>query len=504
MSVHTPVVSSWSIPRNLSSQQPHDERPRFLSEDDCRDIARRLASVARGGGFSAVQIVSTWTGGVRWARNQISTASEVRDNLIVVTRNVNGAHATVSTDQTSTIGLTVAARQAERLALMQAEAPERDLITRLPLEAPEPVHLFSDATYQLDADHRTSAAITLAQRAATMGMLSAGDIKVTAQSLAVIDSFGRALYFPYTQAQYSVTVRDPKGTSSGWAGTDHYDWAKIDAEALTARALEKCLQSQHPVRVEPGRYTTILEPQAVSDFVGALFSSPPWMADPMSLTANLKPQTRGIGPFNKVTQPIPYTMLGDRVVDERITISADPMDPEFGFPPFSLDPTYAWGDPFTVPVYHEVTWIDKGVLTNLAYNRAYAIRTGRNTGLPNSGAFRMSGGPTSIDEMIATTKRGVLVTRFDQVTLAEYRSQLYRGYTRDGLWLIENGKISRPVKNLTFTESVLFALNNVEQLGTPQRVFHAGAPFPWIVPQPRIVPPLKIRDFSFTSLTDAV
>lgn len=224
--------------------------------------------------------------------------------------------------------------------------------------------------------------------------------------------------------------------------------------------------------------------------------------DAMRLRDNLSPTM--VGPFNKSLLPVPYTLLGERVVDERITISADPMDPELGFPPFGIETTYGHGDMLSLPVYRKVTWIDKGVLTNLAYQRDHAIGTGRTLGLPNSGAFRMSGGETSVEEMIATTKRGILVTRFDRPTLLDFRSLLYRGYTRDGLWLIENGKISKAIKNLAFTESPLFALNNIEQLGVPQRVFHAGPPFPWAVPQPRVVPPLKIRDFSFTALTDAV
>jgi predicted Zn-dependent protease len=83
-------------------------------------------------------------------------------------------------------------------------------------------------------------------------------------------------------------------------------------------------------------------------------------------------------------------------------------------------------------------------------------------------------------------------------------SQLYRGYTRDGLWFIENGKITKAIKNLAFTESILFALNNVEQVGVPQRVYQGSLSFPFAIPGPRIVPALQIRDFSFTALTDAV
>jgi predicted Zn-dependent protease len=117
----------------------------------------------------------------------------------------------------------------------------------------------------------------------------------------------------------------------------------------------------------------------------------------------------------------------------------------------------------------------------------------------------MSGGTTSIEEMIATTKRGLVVTRFDNVQQLDFTSQLYRGYTRDGLWLVENGKITKPVKNMVFTESTLFALNAVEQLGVPRRVFARGGDATlggWMFNM--IVPPLKIRDFSFTALTDAI
>jgi predicted Zn-dependent protease len=497
------VAPTWISSDNTPSA---GERPRFLSEAECHDIAHRLAQVAQGGGYTVATIVSTWSGNVRWARNQISTGGDVCNNTVMVTRNLQGADGEVIINKTTTAALTVAAREAERIAGLNIQKLQSDLVTRLPLESHDMPQLFSEATYQLDADRRADAAVALTRASVAHGVLAAGDIVVTARSMAVIDSFGRTLYFPYTQAQYRATVRTPTGTGSGWAGVDHYDWAKIDAEALTATALDKCLRSQNPVRVEPGRYTTILEPQAVGDFVGCLISPPDLMGDPMGLYTNLYPSSRGPGPFFKLlpTESSPgATLLGERVVDERVTIGADPADLELGIPPFGLEPRIAV-DKFTVPVYHKVNWIENGVLTHLSYDRAFAIEKGETFGLPNSGAFRMSGGTTSIEEMIATTKRGILVTRFDTPLLIDFRSQLYRGYTRDGLWLIENGKVSKAIKNLVFTESILFALNNIEQLGVPQRVYHASIPFWWSGPQPRIVPPLKVRDFSFTALTDAV
>jgi predicted Zn-dependent protease len=267
---------------------------------------------------------------------------------------------------------------------------------------------------------------------------------------------------------------------------DWNDWGRIDTEKLSAIALHKCLTSRNPVALEPGRYTTILEPQAVSDLVSTIFDT----YTVMDRYAAEKPPPRR--PFSGEKKD--ETKIGEQVIDERITISADPMDPDLSFLPIDIYSSTAK----SVTVYHPVKWIENGVLKELAYQRdPYGIQVlGVNTGLPNSGAFKMSGGTTPIDEMISTTKRGVLVTRFSDVTLIDELSMLCTGYTRDGLWLIENGKISKPVKNFRFTESPLFILNNVEQMGVPQRVFRPG--------KPAVVPPLKVSDFSFTSLADAI
>jgi predicted Zn-dependent protease len=192
-------------------------------------------------------------------------------------------------------------------------------------------------------------------------------------------------------------------------------------------------------------------------------------------------------------------------MDERISLSSDPMDPDLSFPPFQIMGNWMDVSSMIGNAYHAAQWVTHGILTQLGYPRLYGIRAlNQSTGLPIQGAFRMSGGQTSIDEMIATTKRGVLVTRFTDVAKLDFKSELCRGYTRDGVWLIENGKISKPVKNMVFTESILFALNKVDQLGVPQRVFHPKESWWWHTPKPVIVPPLKISDFNFSALSDAV
>jgi predicted Zn-dependent protease len=479
---------------------------RFLSQEEAVALTKRASSFARGGGDTSLRIEGTWSGFIRYARNRVTTSGDVRDNTSNVIRNINGAIGSAEGNRIDDVGLETLVRNAERMLQMYPETGGDEFtehLVRLPEHgetvSPLDQHmsrqdreaaltslvqteeeyakpkLFFDSTYNFDADARASTIVPLIDTVRTAGMVAAGYIEVNAVGRAVMDTEGHSLYYPYTTAEYSVTVRDPNGQGSGWAGVDWGDWTRVNPAALSRIALDKCLRSRNPVAVEPGRYTTILEPQAVCDFVA------PLVGVPLSREA----AESGNGPFAGAKKGT--SKLGQKVLDERITISADPMDPDLGFPPFSLS-----GD-----VYHPAVWITKGMLTDLWYNRRYAIRElGKNTGLPNSRAFRMSGGSSSIDDMIATTKRGLLVTRFSDIVVEDPNSLVTVGYTRDGLWLIENGKISKPVKNFHFRESPMFALNNVDMLGTPVRTYHPGAPV--------VVPPLKVRDFNFVSLSDAI
>lgn len=510
-----PIIQA--LPAAVTDSLEPDSRPQFLSEADCRDIATRITRLARAEKPTLIWIHSTWRGNVRWARNLINTSGEVRQNYLNISTYTNqplGEWISWLTSNAITDAALVAAvRQEERLH-WGAKSFHQDIVTHMqsePLPAALP-HMFSEATYQLDADHRAETAIQLAQSSAEAGMLSAGYISVSAHSMALMTSWGFSRYFQYTWAQYSVTVRDPKGTGSGWAGMDGHDWSAINGTKLTATALDKCLTSRNPVAIEPGRYTTILEPQAVCDFVSSLIG---WFDRPGE-------EMHKEEPFNKLASArgeldsCPYlpsihavAKLGERVVDERLTFSADPMDPALAFPPFNTSDELTAVQGFTT-VYHPITWIKNGVLQALSYDRWYAAcLMGTGHGIGSDGAFRIdvSGTLSSIEEMIATTKRGLIVTRFSMLGSLHSSSLLQRGYTRDGLWLIENGKISKPVKNMVMTESILFALNNIDQLGTPQRAFNPPKESwdrPDDLPAPVIVPPLKIRDFSFTALVDAI
>jgi predicted Zn-dependent protease len=182
--------------------------------------------------------------------------------------------------------------------------------------------------------------------------------------------------------------------------------------------------------------------------------------------------------------------IGDQVFDSRITIVSNPAEPN------------AETDAFTgagLPVRREV-WVENGVLKTLAYSRFWATKqnvVARAT--PTN--FIMSGGDASLEDLIASVKRGVLITRFWYIRPLNPRIASQTGLTRDGTFLIENGKVTRPVTNFRFNQSLTELLANVELLGRPTRVaaMESGSPG-----TPVVVPALKVRDFTLASVSEAI
>ena len=469
---------------------------RFLSEEACQELLERIVRLSPRGWDISLHIYSRWAGNVRWARNEITTAGDSTDPRITVNATHRTQYASFQINRLDDASINSGIAQIKtRMGMMAPSDRPGGLRTA---ETYLETELWSDATYELDAAQRAAIQQQLVAPAMAEELLSAGYLEVSATGNGVVNSAGLFAYLPETRSQFSVTVRNGTGTGSGWAGVANKDWSKIDAPRLSSIAIDKCKRSADPVAVEPGRYTVIMEPQAVSDLMMPLIYSlqripaemgmGPWADRPQqSPRAGLivgdggafeESQGQGGGSGN--------SKIGQLVLDPRITISADPTDPEAPFVPFAGDST----------PYRPVKWIEDGVLRQLAYHRGYANQMlNKPDPLNNSNSFRMSGGTTSIEEMIAKTERGLLVTRFTNVRVVDPNSLLCTGTTSDGLWLIERGEITRPVKNFRFRESPLFAFNSLEALGVPQRVLQ------WM---PVIVPPALVHDFSMTSLADAV
>jgi predicted Zn-dependent protease len=344
----------------------------------------------------------------------------------------------------------------------------------LPPQQYLPVEAWFESTASLTAGDRARAALTALEPARAAGDLqAAGFLVTTASQQAVGNNAGLFAYHRATNANYTLTVRTGDGTGSGWAGAEHPDWTRLDTAAVARRAIEKAKASRNPVAIEPGRYTVIFEPQAVADLVQLI-----------AFYADARSADEGRSPFAKTGGG---NKIGERIVSPQITLYSDPQDPELRAQPWDAE---------GLPLGRQV-WIEDGVLKQLTYSRFWARKQGRTaTGLPTS--IRMSGGTATLDEMIRSTPRGILVTRLWYLREVDPRTILYTGLTRDGTFLVENGRMTKAIRNLRFNDSPLFMLNNLETLGRPERV--AGTEAGGAV----VMPALKVRDFSFTSLSEAV
>ena len=477
--------TTTDAPRSLFA--PAVATATLLTREQCEAIAKKVLSFAKAD-ETRVTISSSANGNMRFAVNQASTSGDNYDNTITV-RSVFGKRAASSTTNShDDASLKAVVERAEALARLAPEDPEA-MPELGPQTYPSPP-AWAEATASLDAAGRAAAVNAITSAAKAAGLVSTGFLDTNISANAVANSKGLFAYHRQTAAALSTTVRTPEGTGSGWAGAATNDFSKIDPAALGKRASDKARRSVNPVAIEPGRYTVVLEPTAVGNIVGLIQSA-----------FDARSADEGRSFFSK---PGGGTKVGMKVFDERVTLTSDPMDSETPGAPFGADGS---------PIGRRV-WVEKGVLRTLSYDRYWAEKKGvaanggggggRGGGggfFGAGGALRMLGGNATLEEMIASTQRGILCTRFWYIRGVDQRTVLYTGLTRDGTFLIENGKVTRPVKNLRWNESPVFVLNNLEMIGRAERVISneagsAGAAM--------MMPPIKAKDFNFTSASDAI
>ena len=446
---------------------------RFLSRAESEAITKQVLGFATAD-ETRVSVSSGMTGNTRFAVNQISTAGDSYDNVVVVNSTFGRRSASAVTNKLDAASLKAVVERAEALAKLAPEDPEAmpEIGPQQYVETPG----WSDATASVTPEARAAAVTAVTEQARAAGLVSTGYLEINAGAFAVANNKGMFAYRQQTGSSMTTTVRTPDGTGSGWAGASENDWSQIRPAALGARAVDKARRSMNPVAIEPGRYTVVLEPTAVANLVQLVMGS-----------LNARGADEGRSFFSK---PGGGTKIGTKVVDERVTIYSDPADP------------LAPGTPFTgegLPTRRNV-WIENGVVKTLNYDRYWAQQKGVEP-TRSGGGIVMHGGDSSLEELIASTERGVLVTRLWYIRPVNPRTILFTGLTRDGTFLIENGRITRSIKNMRWNESPIFLLNNIEGMGKPVRVSSSedGSPGFGVV-----VPPIKARDFNFTSLSDAV
>lgn len=443
----------------------------ILTREDAQALIERIKRFSKADAIE-VQIFGGYATNVRFADNQMSTAGGVGDFQVGVQSYFGAKHAVVTTNELTDEALRAAVEKSEQLARLAPDDPES--MPQLPPQQYRPVEAYFPSVADMSAEERARVALTALEPCRSAGDLTAaGFLQNNASFSAFGSNTGLFAYHRGTSTNYTVTVRTADGTGSGWAGAEHNDARQVDYAAVSRRAIEKARASRNPVAVEPGRYTVILEPQAVGD-----------LCQLIGFYADARATDEGRSPFVK---PGGGTKIGEKILDERISIYADPFDPMVRAQPYDGD---------GLPLGRQ-EFVKDGVLKTLYYSRFWAKKKGvEPTGAPTS--FLMTGGTASVEDMIKATPRGILVTRLWYLREVDPRTILYTGLTRDGTFLIENGKVTRAVKNFRFNDSPLFMLNNLEMLGRPERL--AGTEAGGAV----VVPPIKVRDFNFTSLSDAI
>jgi len=360
-------------------------------------------------------------------------------------------------------------KTATRIASYQREDPD---FVSLPSSPPAPeVQGFYQKTFGYSPQERAKGVEKVVKRCKLQKLTATGAFQTESDVTAVANSLGTRQFFRETKAHLSLTT-SAGDTISGWAQGFDRDVEEIDVESIAQRAILKAILSRNPIELSPGKYTVILEEAAVASLL--LFLA--------FLGFGAKTFLQG--------RSFMSGRIGEKITGDNITIVEDPFHPRMKGMPFDYE---------GVPK-KRVILIEKGIARGVVYNSYYAHKAGvESTGhaLPPNNTFGpypknmvMSGGDSTLEDMIAKTERGILITHFWYINYMNPMKTQVTGTTRDGTFLIEDGEIKSAVKNMRIGQSILEAFSNVEMMSKERR----------LCPQYGVVmyvPAMKIKDFTF-------
>jgi predicted Zn-dependent protease len=443
----------------------------LLTKDETQALLKKVLSYSKADECE-VRINGSEGGNIRYARNSVSTSGALSQTSLQIASVFGKKQGIAIINEYDEASLQKAVKRAEELAQLAPENPEYVPFLG-PQQYADAAATFIPATAAVKGHQRADMTAQSLQVAKEAGVTAAGFLQNTAAFSAMMNTHGLFAWSTSTDINFSVTLRTPDGTGSGYAARGYNDVARLDVAEATRTAAEKATLSGSARAIEPGKYTVILEPAAGIVLLENLYGG---------LDARNADEGRSF-----LSLAGGKTRLGEKLVDEQVTIYSDPWHPELPTGNYSEE-----GLP-----QEKITWIDKGVVSNLFYSRYWAQKKGVKPA-PFPDGFIMSGGNASLADLIKSTEKGILVTRMWYIRAVDPQTLLYTGLTRDGTFYIENGKIKFPVKNFRFNESPIIMLNNLEALGRPERTVSGEGG------GTAMIPPMKIRDFTFTSLSDAV
>jgi predicted Zn-dependent protease len=460
----------------------------MLTKEQAGDVFDRIRRFS-----SAEEVEAIFTSSrfalTRFANNTIHQNVEEENSVVSIRTNFAGRTARSTANQFDDESLRRAITASESLARVQAADPDL-----LPMPASDEAKAAGEGARATRFFDET-AAITPAERAEVVrDMVSvAGKYKLTAAGIysnaesceGIFNSRGLAKWHEQTLAEVSITMLGDD--SSGWQKLNSPDVTKLDAAGLAETAAQKAIESARPREIAPGKYTVILEPSAALDIVGFMF----W-------------DYSGVAILDQ--RSFLNDRIGTQLFGENVNIWDDVAHPLQAGSPFDGEGMER----------QRVRLVENGVVKRVVYARATAEKmkkseyagkvgtieaTGHGFPLPNEAGempmnivFGRPHKPESIEEMIASTERGVLVTRLWYIREVDPYEKIVTGMTRDGTFLVEKGKIQCGVRNFRFNQSLISMLSNVEAMGVPVRACGEES-------FDMVVPAMKVREFNFTEVT---
>ncbi|MEX0719592.1 MAG: TldD/PmbA family protein [Balneolaceae bacterium] len=436
----------------------------ILTRDEAREIMQKVIRLSKAD-HCEVGIQGQNGGNIRYARNTVTTSGEEQNTSLSVKSSYGKKSGTATINEFDDESLAKVVRRSEDLAQLAPENPE--FMEPLGPQQYRESKAYIQSTANISPEYRAMTAENSINPSKENGLVSAGFLEDNSSFNAIMNNNGLYAYNQDTEVDFSVTVRTEDGRGSGWVSRDYNDVDKLDTATASQIAIDKARGSADAVAMEPGKYTVILEPDASVGLLRNMF---------YGLNARTADEGRSF-----LSKAGGGTKVGEKMLDEQVTFYSDPFDLNVPRSPWTGS---------GLPV-EKTTWVENGVVKNLSYSRYWAKEKGVNP-LPRPSNVIMQGGSKSTQELIESTERGILVTRTWYIRMVDPQSLLLTGLTRDGTFYVEDGKIKNAVKNFRFNESPVIMLNNIEELGKPVRC--SG----------NMIPPMKIRDFTFSSLSDAV
>jgi len=445
----------------------------MLTKQDAKNLAGKILSYSKLPGCS-VNINASETVFIRFANNGITTSGYSLDQTVSIestTEDKRSGSANVS--EWSDDALKNGVELAERLARISQPDPEY-MPPLGPQQYPE-LPNFDSATGNSRGDALIGHVKAVIDGARGAKLTTAGFIQRSANWVAVANKSGLFGYHQYTDSTLTNTMRNAGGTSSGWSTQISTAIKDLSGQDAARISVEKCVRGDGKKRLEPGKYTVILEPAAVSDLIGYL-----------GFSFGARDAEQGQSFLSKKADQPGQTLLGEKLFPEYITLRNDPFNPKLSATPWSgsLLPN------------EKIPWIENGVVKNLFYDRYWAEKAGKKpTPFPSN--LILDGQNHTLDDLIKSTDKALLVTRLWYMRVLQPQTMQVTGLTRDGVFLVEKGKVTDPVMNFRWNESPVRVMQNTKMLAAPVRTQGAEA-------GSSLAPAILATDFNFASISDAV